>query len=204
VNINIPPVTLTLILVNVVVHLADLLAGPGSAGYPFYWFALWPLGMEGQGVSFMPWQLITYGFLHGDQMHLFINMFGLFMFGSEIERLFGSRWYASYYVVCIVFAAIAQLIVAAVTTGPPYPTVGASGGLFGLLLAYAIYFPRREVMLIFLPIPMPAWLFVLIYGALELFLGITGTQPGVAHFAHLGGMVGGYLMIVQRRGRWGR
>jgi len=202
VNINIPPVTQALILANVVVYLAMQLLGSGT--YPFYWFALWPLGMEGEIVGFMPWQLITYGFLHSGMSHLFFNMFGVFMFGSEIERLFGSRWYASYFLVCIVTAALAQLIVAAVTGGPPYPTVGASGGLFGLLLAYAMYFPRREVMLIFLPIPIQAWAFVLIYGAVELFLGVTGTAPGVAHFAHLGGMVGGFLMIVNRRGRWGR
>jgi membrane associated rhomboid family serine protease len=202
VNINIPPVTLTLILVNVVAYLLQLLFGD----LPFLWLALWPLGMDGFIVEFMPWQLLTYGFLHdpGNMWHLFLNMYGLFFFGSEIERLFGSRWFASYYVVCVVAAAIAQLIVAAVTGGPPYPTVGASGGVFGLLLAYGMYFPQRQLMMIFLPVPLPAWVFVILYGALELYLGVTGTAPGVAHFAHLGGMVGGLLMIVNRRGRWGR
>jgi membrane associated rhomboid family serine protease len=204
VNINIPPVTQALMLISGIVFLAMSLVGADVYTYPFYWFGLWPLGMEGQPVSFMPWQLITYGFLHGSMSHVLFNMFGVFMFGSEIERLFGSRWYASYFLVCIVTAGIAQLIVAAVSGGPPYPTVGASGGLFGLLLAFAMYFPRREIMLIFLPIPIQAWAFVLIYGAVELFLGVTGTAPGVAHFAHLGGMVGGFLMIVNRRGRWRR
>ena len=199
-NINIPPVTLTLILINVVVYLLMLLLGDAT----FLPFALWPLGMENEIVGFAPWQVITYGFLHGGTAHLFFNMFGVFMFGSEIEKLFGPRWYASYYIVCVVTAAVAQLIVAAVVGGRPYATVGASGGLFGLLLAYAMYFPRREVMLIFLPIPIQAWAFVLIYGAVELYLGVTGTAPGIAHFAHLGGMVGGFLMIVNRRGRWGR
>ena len=201
-NINIPPVTLSLILINVVAYLLQLMLGEVR----YYWFELWPLGMEGFGVGFMPWQLLTYGFLHDpDSMwHLFFNMYGLFFFGSEIERLFGSRWYASYYVVCIVAAAIAQLVVAAVTGGPPYPTVGASGGVFGLLLAYGMYFPQRQLMMIFLPVPLPAWVFVILYGVLELYLGVTGTAPGVAHFAHLGGMVGGFLMIVNRRGRWGR
>ena len=199
-NFKIPPVTQTLILTNVIVYFLMLLLGDR----PFLPFALWPLGMDNEFVSFMPWQLLTYGFLHGGMLHLFLNMYGLFMFGSEIERLFGPRWFASYYVVCIVSAAVAQLIVAAVTGGPAYPTVGASGGLFGLLLAYAMYFPQRKLMLIFLPVPLPAWVFVLLYGALELYLGVTGTAPGVAHFAHLGGMVGGFLMIVNRRGRWGR
>jgi membrane associated rhomboid family serine protease len=82
----------------------------------------------------------------------------------------------------------------------PYPTIGASGGVFGLLLAYAMYFPQRKVMVIPIPVPIPAWLFVTGFGLLELFLGVTGTATGVAHFAHLGGMVGGYLMIRYRRG----
>jgi membrane associated rhomboid family serine protease len=88
-----------------------------------------------------------------------------------------------------------------VTNSPPYPTVGASGGVFGLLLAFGLYFPRRMVMLIFPPIPMPAWLFVTLYGALELFLGVTGTAQGVAHFAHLGGMAGGFVAIRYWRSR---
>jgi membrane associated rhomboid family serine protease len=200
VNINIPPATQALILVNVVVYFLMQLLGDG----PFLWFALWPLGMEGFGINFMPWQLLSYGFLHGGMMHLFFNMYALFMFGSEIERLFGTRWFASYYVVCIVSAAIAQLIVAAVTGGSPYPTVGASGGVFGLLLAFGMYFPQRKLMLFILPVPIPAWVFVLLYGGLELYLGVSGLAPGIAHFAHLGGMVGGILMILQRRGRLGR
>ena len=198
-NIQIPPATQALILVNVVVYFLMMLLGLSPIG----WFALWPLGMEGYGISFMPWQLVSYSFLHDPRsmMHLLFNMFALFMFGSEIERLFGTRWFAVYYLVCVVSAAIAQLIFSAVANMPPVPTVGASGGVFGLLLAYGMYFPQRKLMLIFLPVPIPAWLFVILYGAAELFFGITGTFSGVAHFAHLGGMVGGYLMIRQRRGR---
>jgi membrane associated rhomboid family serine protease len=127
-------------------------------------------------------------------------MFALFMFGSDIERVFGQRRFLAYYFACVVTAAAAQLVVSA-ASGAPYPTVGASGGVFGLLLAFALYFPRRTVMLIFPPIPMPAWLFVTLYGALELYLGVTGTMAGVAHFAHLGGMLGGFLMIQYWRGR---
>ena len=85
---------------------------------------------------------------------------------------------------------------------PVGPTVGASGGVFGILLAFGMYFPRRQVMLLFPPIPMRAWVMVIVYGVIELYFGITGTQQGVAHFAHLGGMLGGYLMIVKRRGRF--
>ena len=85
--------------------------------------------------------------------------------------------------------------------GSPYPTVGASGALFGLLLAFGMMFPNRRIMLIIPPIPMKAKTFVVVFGALELFLGVTGTQSGVAHFAHLGGMLGGYLMIRYWRGQ---
>ncbi len=129
-------------------------------------------------------------------------MFAIFMFGGQIEMLFGQRWYLTYFLVCVFSAALLHLVVGAVTNTPPYvPTVGASGGVFGLLLAFGMYFPKRRVMLLIPPIPMPAWLFVTAYGLLELYLGVTRAAPGVAHFAHLGGMVGGYLMIRYRRGR---
>ena len=152
-------------------------------------FALWPVG-----AGFQPWQLLTYAFLHGGLFHIAFNMFALYMFGSAIERVFGARRYLAYYLVCVLSAAIAQLLTAAIT-GAVYPTVGASGGVFGLLLAYAIYFPHSRIMLIFPPIPMPARVFVVVYAALELFLGVTGTEEGVAHFAHLGGLVGGFIML---------
>ena len=121
-------------------------------------------------------------------------MFALYMFGAPFERVVGGRRFLAYYFVCVVTAAITQLLVMQ-AMGGLYPSIGASGGVFGLLLAYAAYFPRNKVFLIFLPIPMPAPIFVVLYAALELFLGVTGTQEGVAHFAHLGGMVGGYLML---------
>jgi membrane associated rhomboid family serine protease len=161
-------------------------------------FALWPLGAA-SGSAFKPWQVLTYGFLHGDLTHLFFNMFALYMFGPDIERLLGSRRFLTYYLVCVIGAALTQLAVAAWTNGPSIPTLGASGGIFGLLLAYGLAFPRRKLMLIFPPIPMPAWLFVTLYGLLELYLGISGRQPGVAHFAHLGGMVGGFALIIYWR-----
>ncbi|MDX1562512.1 MAG: rhomboid family intramembrane serine protease [Gammaproteobacteria bacterium] len=205
-NIQIPPVTQALILVNVVVFFVEMLLeqmfGLGLRG----WFGLWPIGVEvpqNVGPGFMPWQVVTYAFLHGDMWHLFFNMFALFMFGSEIERLYGSRWYLLYFTVCVLSAAAAQLIVAAVTNAPAYPTIGASGGVFGLLLAFGMNFPRRTIVLVIPPIPMPAWLFVTLYGVLELYFGVFGVMPGVAHFAHLGGMVGGFLMLKQRRG-WRR
>ena len=197
-----PPVTLFLIVANVAVFLLQQ-AAPGI-DTPF---ALWPLGAAeatGGQVSFEVWQLVTYAFLHGSVLHIGFNMFALYMFGAAIEQVFGPRRYLAYYFVCVLSAAIAQLITSALT-GVVYPTVGASGGVFGLLLAYAMYFPNNRIMLIFPPIPMPARVFVIVYAGLELLLGVTGTQEGVAHFAHLGGLVGGYLMIRFGRGapaRW--
>ena len=183
-----PPGTTLLIVANVAMYFLEQLA-PGLIGV----FALWPLGAaQAGGASFAPWQLVTYAFLHGGMLHLAFNMFALYMFGGAIEQVFGTRRYLTYYLVCVVSAALTQLVFAAVSGGL-YPVVGASGGVFGLLLAYAMYFPNNRVMLIFPPIPMRARTFVFVYAALELFLGVTGTQEGVAHFAHLGGMIGGYL-----------
>jgi len=193
---SIPPVTRALILANVAIFGAQFLLGDGFVAA----FALWPLGSASvlgpeSGAGFNLWQLVTYAFLHGNTLHLFFNMFALYMFGGEIERVFGPRRYLQYYFVTVIVAAITQLVVSGVGSATPYPTVGASGGVFGLLLAFGMLFPRRMIMLIFPPIPMPAWLFVTVYGVLELYLGVTGTSQGVAHFAHLGGMLGGFLML---------
>jgi membrane associated rhomboid family serine protease len=186
-----PPVTTALIVANVAVFLLQ-----GMVPGVIVPLALWPLASSASGVgaSFGPWQVVTYAFLHGGLVHLAFNMFALYMFGGAIEQVFGSRRYLIYYLVCVVSAAISQLVVAAVMGGI-YPTVGASGGVFGLLLAYGMYFPNNRVMLLFPPIPMPARVFVFVYAAIELFLGVTGSQEGVAHFAHLGGMIGGFIML---------
>lgn len=185
------PVTRTLVWANVIVFLLQMYDESLLVTY----FALWPFTSNGAGPAFAPWQLVSYAFLHGNLPHLLFNMFALYMFGSDIERVVGQRRFTAYYFTCVVSAAAMQLLVSSAGNLPPYPTIGASGGVFGLLLAFGLYFPRRMVMLLIPPIPMPAWLFVTLYGALELFLGVTGTQEGVAHFAHLGGMLGGYLMI---------
>ena len=189
---SVPPVTLWLLIGNVAVFLLGI--SPNSD------FALWPPG--GFESNFQPWQLVTYSFLHGGFTHIFFNMFALYMFGSEIERLFGSRFYALYYFAAVVTAAITHLVITGFMGAAPVPMVGASGGIYGLLLAFGIYFPHRRVMLLFPPIPMPARVFVFGFAALELVLGITQTAAGVAHFAHLGGMLGGWLMIQYRRGKF--
>ena len=187
-----PPVTQALLIANVAIFVVDqfLLGGMLSQ-----WFALWPLG-----TNFQPYQVATYAFLHGSMMHLFFNMLGLWMFGAELERIWGPKRFMQFYAASILSAAGMQLVVN-LLLGSPFPTVGASGGLFGLLLAFGMMFPNRTIMPLFPPIPMKAKTFVTVFGGLELVLGVTGTASGVAHFAHLGGMLGGWLMIRYWRGQ---
>jgi membrane associated rhomboid family serine protease len=184
---TIPPATRALILINVVVWLAEMIPGE-TIGL----LALWPIGP-----LFRPWQVVTYAFLHDTHgiAHIFFNMFALFMFGGALESYWGTRRFLVYYFASVLAAAATELMVLA-QTQTMEPVVGASGGVFGLLLGFAWYFPRQRLMLLFPPIPMPAWLFVTLYGVLELVLGVTGAQAGVAHFAHLGGMLGGAVMIL--------
>jgi membrane associated rhomboid family serine protease len=188
---------IVLIAVNVAVYLLQL-ATQGHLEFPL---GLWPLQpFEGQAL-FLPWQIVTYSFLHDPTSfyHLFFNMLGLWMFGAEIERYVGPARLLACYFASVVTAALAQLLTPYITGAEAGPTIGASGGVFGLLLAYAVMFPHRKVVPLIPPIPMPAWLFATIYAGLELILGVTGTMSGVAHFAHLGGMVGSALVLLQWR-----
>ena len=184
----IPNIIFALLIANGVVFALQQL----SPRFMMINFALWPAGPTQS--PFMPWQLLTYGFLHGNLTHIFFNMFGLWMFGRDLELLMGSKRFLIYFFTCVVGAGVIQLIVAG-TQGGIYPTVGASGGVFGILLAYGLTYPNRMVMLIFPPIPMKAKYFVLFYGLLELYLGVSGNAPGVANFAHLGGMLFGFLLL---------
>jgi len=194
-----PPLVKWLIVANFAAFFAQ-----GALGEQLLvWFALWP--GDPAGLLSAPWTLLSYGFLHAGVTHLLFNMFALWMFGGPLEATWGSRRFLQYYLVCVVGAGAVQLVVAtAAASGGlgPYPTVGASGGVFGLLLAYGLLFPNHRLMLLFPPIPMRARTFVICYGLLELFLGVTGTASGVAHFAHLGGMAFGFLLIQFWRGRW--
>lgn len=196
------PVTVALLAANLLIFLLQL-----AGGLPLVeWFALWPPSTSGprSGPPFELWQLLTYSFLHGSMLHLMFNLLGLYTFGRDVERLFGSVWFLQYYVVSVVVAALSHLVLSAWLGAPPYPTLGASGGIYGLLLAYGVFFPRRTLILLFPPIPLPARVFVVLFAALELYFGVTGTASGIAHFAHLGGMLGGYLMIRLRRRRKSR
>ena len=202
---NIPPVTRALMIANVVVFLLQGLLGDMALAS----FMLWPMDAgeynpASNALSFMPWQLLTYGFMHGSFAHLFFNMLALFMFGAPLEHTWGNRRFLTYFLVCVAGAGVLQLIVGWWVTsngGPAYPTLGASGGVFGILLAYGMLFPNQRVMLLFPPIPMKARTLVIIYGLIELTLGVSGLQPGVAHFAHLGGMLFGWLLIRYWRGQ---
>lgn len=156
------------------------------------YFALWPL--RSVYAEFYPWQFVTYGFLHGSPVHLIFNMFMLWMFGRELEVLMGARRFLIYFMTCVVGAGVIQLAVSALESSP-YPVVGASGGVFGLLLAFGMTFPNRMIMLLFPPIPMKAKYMVILFGILELYLGLSGRAPGIANFAHLGGMLFGYLLL---------
>ena len=194
---SIPIVTRALLVANLLVFGLQWLTGPLLELH----FALWPPAdvQYPHAGHLQIWQPITYAFLHGSLQHLFFNMLALYMFGGDVERLLGVRRYTIYYFACVLGAAAAQLVVMGQMEGPPHATLGASGGVFGLLLAFGMAYPQRRIMLLFPPIPMPAWLFVTLYGLLELTLGVTGTNDGVAHFAHLGGMAAGFVLLTN----WG-
>jgi len=193
---RLPPITQKLLIANVVVFVVHMVV---PSMVPI-WLALWPLGAPVNYPEFSPFQLLTYGFLHGSFSHLFFNMLALYMFGVALELTWGQKRFLTYYLVCVAGAGICQLL-AALMSESHAPVVGASGGVFGLLLAFGMLFPNQRVMLLFPPIPMKARTFVLWFGAAELLLGLTGWQPGVAHFAHLGGMGFGWLLIRYWRGQ---
>lgn len=186
-----PPVTKTLILICVGIFCLGLLIPPQYEAIA----ALWPLSTG----LFRPWQVVTYAFLHGSAFHLLFNMLGLWMFGSELENLWGPKRYLQFLAASALAAAAVQLGWTALI-GSNAPTVGASGALYGLLLAFGMLFPNRTIQLLIPPIPMKAKVYVAIFGGLELLMGLGGPS-GVAHFAHLGGMLGGFLMIRYWRGQ---
>src|SRR5574337_325006 len=197
-EVRMPPVTQALIVANVIVFLLEM-SGPGGGLIDA--FALWPTP---SAVLVAPWRLVTYSFLHGSLGHVFFNMFAVYMFGGDLERLWGGKRFAWTWFASVITAALTQVVVGTLS-GVAEPVIGASGGVFGLLLCYGLIFPNRQLILLFPPIPMPAKVFVTLYGALELFLGVLGIQTGVAHFAHLGGMLGGWLMLRYYKGsrrRW--
>ena len=192
----IPPVTRHLLIINVIVWLATVVL----RRYDIYlerWLALffW------QDSYFNVAQPFTYMFMHDAHsfVHIFFNMFSLWMFGGLLERVMGSKRYLIYYIVCGLGAALVQELMWQFSLQEIVPTVGASGAVFGILLAFGMIFPNMPMYIFFIPGPIKAKWVVIGYGLLELYFGISGNQPGVAHFAHLGGMLAGIIMMMYWR-----
>ena len=196
---SIPPVIKWLLIVNTGLWLLlGVLLRPFTyRGVPLFlaleeYLMLWPAG-----AYFWPWQPLTYMFLHGGFLHLFFNMLMLWMFGAELETLWGSRRFLLYYILCGLGAAAANLLIAPLVDQAG-PTVGASGAIYGVLIAFGMLFPDRPIYVYFL-LPVRAKYLIAIFIGLELFYGVTGTTDGIAHFAHLGGAATGLALLVMDR-----
>lgn len=187
---NVPKTVGNLIIINVLLYIITLLVGEDTM---YKALALFPFG----AYLFKPYQLITHIFMHGGIFHLLFNMYSLYLFGSVLERVWGSKKFLLYFMVTGVGAALCHqgvLYLLGVTAN--IPTIGASGAVYGLLLAYGMLFPNMRLSLIFPPVTLTAKWFVIIFGAIELLLGISGTASNIAHFAHLGGMLFGLILIL--------
>ncbi len=205
---NMPPVVKNLIMANVIVYIITMISG----NFMYEHFSLFYF----KSPFFKPFQLVTHMFMHGGFAHILFNMYALFIFGSVLERVWGSQKFLFYYFVTGIGAALIHLGVMALqlrgymadlNAGDLLaraqiqdilvtPTVGASGAIYGLLLAYGMLFPNNIMQLIFPPVALKAKWFVLIYGAIELMLGLSGRGGDIAHFAHLGGMIFGFFLIL--------
>lgn len=220
-----PPVIKNLLVINALFFIAQFVAANTLADSSLLanvlnYLALYPPGGPeqaalliseriGETPGFWIWQMISYSFLHGSFGHLFINMLILWMFGVQIENRWGSQRFGAFYFICVLGAALTHLLLvpsaqalrtsAGVVTAS-VPTVGASGGVYGVLLAFGMMFPNRPIYLWFM-FPMKAKWLVLGVGALELYSAVSGTSAGTANFAHLGGMVVGLLFIQYWRGK---
>jgi membrane associated rhomboid family serine protease len=200
-----PPVLKALLIINIAVFfvqyflLENLFFSGVSLNYLFEkYFAVQPIDFSkafsfSSEHVFLPWQLISYQFMHGNLGHLFFNLFALWMFGSELENVWGSKKFLIYYLASGVGAAILHLCVSPFF-GPLVPMVGASGSIFGILLGFGMTFPNRPIIMFPLFIPIKAKYFVMFYAGLEMIMGVTSVD-GVAHFAHLGGALTGFLLL---------
>lgn len=238
---NIPAVTKNLIIINIIIFVLDMILS-SSSGFMTRILAL----HSTYSTEFMPHQIFTYMFMHGSISHLFFNMFALFMFGRELEFLWGPKRFLTYYLIAGIGAGVAQLLViylrvesiaghlsadefammlskvqteglSILNSGRNWqddvlgslnllvniPTVGASGSIFGILVAFGMIYPNRELIMIPIPIPIKAKYFVIFYGILELSLGFADrASDNVAHFAHLGGLFTGlaFLLYWKKKG----
>lgn len=202
---QIPTVTKNLVAINILMFIATLV----NENFMVTNFAMFYPASP----FFKPWQILTHMFMHGGFWHIFFNMYSLLMFGSILERSLGPKKYLIFYFVTGLGAValhtgvewlqarvfIANGIAQAYQQLLVTPTLGASGAIYGVLIGFAMLYPQARLILIFPPIPVKAKWLVIIFAAIELFFGINGIQEGVAHFAHLGGMLFGWLLI-----RWWR
>ncbi len=210
---SLPPVTKNLIIINVIVFLAtlvneDFMIGTFALFYPTSQYFHW-------------WQVVTHMFMHGGFWHIFFNMYTLLIFGSVVERYIGPKKFLLFYFVCGLGAVALHFGVeywqmhinmegAALGNATALqrieaikftPTVGASGAIYGVLMGYAMIFPESKMTLLFPPVTLSAKWMVVVFAVIELFTGVTGLNAGIAHFAHLGGILIGWLMILWWRKR---
>lgn len=182
------PITVHLIIINAIFYLATKLNGDFmySTFSLFYPATPW----------FKPWQVVSYMFMHGGFWHILFNMYSLYIFGMAVERIIGQKRFMILYFLAGLGAAATQIGVQALDTAMQgIPTVGASGCIYGVIIAFAMIFPEARLTLIFPPVTLSAKWMAIIFIGIELFTGVTGTQAGVAHFAHLGGALVGFLLI---------
>lgn len=202
---SIPPATKNIVAINILLFIATLINGDFMVGNFAMFYPASPF--------FKPWQIVTHMFMHGGFWHIFFNMYTLLMFGTVLERSIGTKRFLIFYFVTGLGAAAlhtgvewiqAQAFLATANHNAymllcSTPTLGASGAIYGVLIGYAMCYPDSRLTLLFPPITLKAKWFVIIFAVIELFSGVYGFQDGVAHFAHLGGMLFGWLLI-----RWWR
>lgn len=216
---NLPTITKNLLIINCLMFLAQAVFEHSGIMLE-QWLGLHFILAE----HFYPWQFLTYIFLHGNLTHLFFNMFALWMFGRVMENVWGPKRFLLFFFVCGIGAGLIQEVVQGVkylsdnlahydevNIGSNvismaayldlWNTIGASGAVYGILLAFGLTFPEERMIIFPLPIPIPAKIFVIIYALIELFCGFGGSRDGVAHFAHLGGMFFGWLLMLYWAGK---
>jgi membrane associated rhomboid family serine protease len=204
---RITPIVKQLLIANVAIFIISQLAQQFFYSNFAFFNPILPNSEQLMNPNFKPWQVLTYMFMHGSMGHLFSNMFGLFIFGSTLETFMGSKKFVIYYIITGVGAAVLNSMLNTyemsqlLADSEPYwrqamtPMVGASGAIFGILVAFGVLFPNVELMLLFFPVPIKAKYFVILYGLYELYAGTAGLQEGVAHFAHIGGLITGLVLL---------
>ena len=202
---NLPPAVKNLLLVNIIVFLGTYFVGDKV----YALFALFPIGSP----YFHWWQAVTHMFMHGNFAHIFFNMWSLVVFGPVLERMWGSKKFLLFYFVCglgaaachelVLYLQVQNLLAEGTAAAQGHamailrtPTVGASGAIYGLLLGFGMLYPNYTLSLLFPPVSLKAKWFVIIFAGIELLTGVLGTNDGVAHFAHLGGMLFGLILIL--------